>query len=194
MIRSCLRPFNITSVASQAERLAIEDASAGDIAIETTATSFSVAPAAVNTGTDRITITGHGTSTGDGLTYTEGTTAIGGLATNTKYFVIKIDDNTIKLAATASNATNGQEITLTGQGTGTHTFTTDGTAISYILENDLESQFLAFIPNQNYAFTNGAILTGSSTTARGTIQSYNDGLIFNFVIMMVVEITLVILL
>ena len=50
------------------------------------------------------------------------------------------------------------------------------------MENDLESQFLAFIPNQNYSFSNGAILSGSSTTARGTIQSYNDGTIFNFVI------------
>ena len=36
-----LRPFNITSVASTAERLAIEDANAGDIAIETTSTTFS---------------------------------------------------------------------------------------------------------------------------------------------------------
>ena len=77
---------------------------------------------------------------------------------------------------------SGSALTLSGQGTGTHTFTTDGTAISYILENDLESQFLAFIPNQNYSFSNGAILSGSSTTARGTIQSYNDGTIFNFVI------------
>ncbi|MBO55764.1 MAG: hypothetical protein CL886_08915, partial [Dehalococcoidia bacterium] len=177
-----LRPFNITSVTSQAERLAIEDASAGDIAIETTATSFSVAPAGVNTGTEVVTITGHGLNTGDGLTYTEGTTAIGGLSTNTKYFIIKVDDDNLKLATTSSNATNGQAVDLTGQGTGTHTFTTDGTAISYILENDLESQFLAFTPNSNYSFTNGNILTGSSTTARGTIQSYNDGQIYNFVI------------
>ena len=177
-----LRPFNITSVTSQVERLAIEDASAGDIAIETTATDFSVAPAGVNTGTEVITITSHGLNTGDGLTYTEGTTAIGGLSTNTKYFIIKVDDDNLKLATTSSNATNGQAVDLTGQGTGTHTFTTDGTAISYILENDLESQFLAFTPNSAYSFTNGNILTGSSTTARGTIQSYNDGQIYNFVI------------
>ena len=177
-----LRPFNITSVTSQAERLAIEDASAGDIAIETTATDFSVAPGAVNTSNDQITIAAHGLNTEDGLTYTEGTTAIGGLSTNTKYFVIKIDNDTVRLATTKSNAANNTYITLTGQGTGTHTFTTDGTAISYILENDLESQFLAFQPNSNYSFTNGAILTGSSTTARGTIQSYNSGQIYNFVI------------
>ena len=177
-----LRPFNITSVTSEAQRLAIEDAKAGDIAIQTTATSFSVAPASVNTGTEVITIASHGANTGDGLTYTEGTTAIGGLSTNTKYFVVKVDDNNVKLATTKSNATNNQTIDLTGQGTGTHTFTTDGVAVSYILENDLESQFLSFTPDSNYSFANGSIVTGSTTTARGTVQSFNDGLIFNFVI------------
>ena len=177
-----LRPFNITSVTSEAERLAIENAQAGDIAIQTTATSFSVAPASVNTGADTITIASHGANTGDGLTYTQGTTAIGGLSTNTKYFAIKVDDNTIKLATTKSNATNNQIITLSGQGTGTHTFTTDGVAVSYILENDLESQFLAFQPDSNFSFSVGAIVQGSTTTARGTVSAFNDGQIFNFVI------------
>ena len=177
-----LRPFNITSVASTAERLAIEDANAGDIAIETTSTTFSVAPASVNTSNNQITITNHGVSTGDQLTYTAGTTAIGGLSTATVYYVIKVDDNTIKLATTTSNATNGQAVPLSGQGSGTHSFETAGTAVSYILENDLESQFLAFTPNSAFQFTNGDIIAGSSTTARGTVTNYNDGLIFNFII------------
>ena len=177
-----LRPFNITSVASTAARLAIEDANAGDIAIETTSTTFSVAPASVNTSNNQITISSHGTSTGDQLTYTAGTTAIGGLSTATVYYVIKVDDNTIKLATTASNASNGQAVPLSGQGSGTHSFETAGTAVSYILENDLESQFLAFTPNSAYQFTNGDIIAGSSTTARGTVTNYNDGLIFNFII------------
>ena len=177
-----LRPFNITSVASQAERLAIEDANAGDIAIQTTATTFSVASSSVNTGADTITITGHGTSTGDQLTYTEGSSAIGGLATNNVYYVIKVDDNTIKLASTTSNANSGSALTLSSQGSGTHQFVTAGIAISYILENDLESQFLAFAPNSAFQFTAGDIVTGSSTTARGTVTSYNDGAVFNYVI------------
>ena len=177
-----LRPFNITSVASQAARLAIEDANAGDIAIQTTATTFSVASSSVNTGADTITITNHGTSTGDQLTYTEGSSSIGGLATNNVYYVIKVDDNTIKLAATSSNAAANSEITLTNQGAGTHQFVTAGIAISYILENDLESQFLAFTPNSAFQFTSGDIITGSSTTARGTVSSYNDGAVFNYVI------------
>ena len=50
------------------------------------------------------------------------------------------------------------------------------------MENDLESQFLAFAPNSTYAFSVGDIIVGSSTTARGTVSAYNDGRIFNFVI------------
>ena len=68
-----LRPFNITSVASTAARLAIEDANAGDIAIETSTETFNVAPASINTSNDQITITGHGLTTGDLLIYTQGT-------------------------------------------------------------------------------------------------------------------------
>ena len=177
-----LRPFNITSVTSQAERLAIEDANAGDIAIETSATTFSVASGSVNTGTDSITITGHGTNTGDQLTYASGSSDIGGLADGNVYYVIKVDNDTIKLATTESNANGGSAIPLSTQGAGTHSFTTQGTAISYILENDLESQFLAFAPNSNYAFAVNDIIVGSSTTARGTVQAYNDGLIYNFAI------------
>ena len=177
-----LRPFNITSVASTAERLAIEDANAGDIAIETTATTFNVASASVNTSNEQITIASHGINTGDLLTYTQGTSAIGGLGTGVDYYVIKVDDNTIKLATTESNASGGQAIDLTNQGSGTHQFKTQGVAISYILENDLESQFLAFTPNSAFAFTNNDIIVGSSTTARGTVSDYNDGTIFNFVI------------
>ena len=173
-----LRPVQVTSVASTQERLAIEDANAGDIAIETTSTVFSVAPASVNTSTEEITITGHGISTGDGLVYSQGTTVIGGLSNNTTYYVIVVDANTIKLAVSEANANNGTAIDLTTQGTGTHTFTTQGLAVSYILENDLESQFLAFAPNSGYQFNVNDIVEGSSTTARGVVTAYNDGRVY----------------
>ena len=104
------------------------------------------------------------------------------MSTGVDYYAIKVDDNTIKLALTSSNATNNQAIDLQSQGAGTHQLKTQGTAISYILENDLESQFLAFTPNIGYTFSVGDIIVGSSTTARGTVSAYNDGQIFNFVI------------
>nr|WP_293778378.1 DUF4347 domain-containing protein [uncultured Oxalicibacterium sp.] len=62
----------------------------------------------------------HGYVTGDEIKYTHGTgTNIGGLAENTSYYVIKIDDNTIKLATSKANAVAGIGIELTSRGTGT---------------------------------------------------------------------------
>ena len=104
------------------------------------------------------------------------------MSTGVDYYVIKVDDNTIKLATTESNASSNQAIDLQSQGAGTHQLKTQGVAISYILENDLESQFLAFTPNSAYTLNVGDIIVGSSTTARGTVSAYNDGQIFNFVI------------
>ena len=175
-----LRPFNITSVASTQERLAIEDANAGDIAIETSSTTFNVAPASVNTNTEEITISSHGLTTGDQLTYTQGTAGIGGIATGNNYYAIVIDASTIKLAVSEANATAGTAIDLTSQGTGTQQFTTQGIAVSYILENDLDSQYLAFAPNSGYTFAISSLIVGSSTTARGSVTSYNDGAVYQY--------------
>ena len=178
-----LRPFNITSVNSTAERLALEDVVAGDIAIETTTEVFNVAPADVNTTSEEITITNHGLSTGDGLIYSQGTTSIGNITNGSTYYAIVVNANTIKLAANQNDATNGTAINLTGQGTGTQTFTTQGIAVSYILENDLDSQYVAFTPNSGYTFANSSIVTGSSTGASGVVTSYNDGAVYKYTIL-----------
>jgi hypothetical protein len=174
-----LRPFNITSVSSTQQRLALEDVLAGDIAIETTTQVFNVAPADVNDGTDVITITSHGLATGDALIYTQGTANIGGLSNNVTYYVINTGINTIKLAVSKANATAGTAIDLTSQGTGTQIFTTQGIAVSYILENDLDSQFLAFTPNSGYSFSNGTVIRGSSTNAQGVTTNYINGRVYN---------------
>ena len=126
-----LRPFNITSVASTAERLAIEDASAGDIAIETTSTSFDFVPSSIDTVNNYITIPGHGLATGDILTYFQGTGNIGNLADGAQYYVIvhSVGANTtdyIKLATSLSDAQGGTARNLTSQGSGTHTLRTEG--------------------------------------------------------------------
>ncbi len=79
-----------------------------------------VATTAVNTTAETITLTGHSLSTGESVTYQEGSSAIAGLTDNTVYYVIKVDANTIKLATTANNATAGTAINLTSVGAGTH--------------------------------------------------------------------------
>ena len=57
------------------------------------------------------------------VTYTDGGgTAIGGLTDETAYFIIKVDQNTIKLATSSSNASAGTAINLTsGAAGGSHT-------------------------------------------------------------------------
>ena len=182
-----LRPFNITSVASTAERLAIEDASAGDIAIETTSTSFTFAPSAVDTVNNYIEIVGHGLATGDVLTYFQGTGNIGNLADGAQYYVIvhSVGANTtdfIKLATSLSDAQGGTARNLASQGSGTHTLRTEGAAISYILENDLDSMFIAFTPDSTLTYTTTSLVTGSATGAQGIITGYEQGVVRDILI------------
>ena len=71
----------------------------------------------VNTSTNEITIVRHGLSTNDEVTYAAGVTSpdtdyvIGGLSANQHYFVIKVDDDKIKLSQTSG----GSEVNLTSQ-------------------------------------------------------------------------------
>ena len=87
----------------------------------------------VSVSADTITIAGseHRYITGQRVTYSKGGgTVITGLTDATAYYVIKDSDTTIQLATTASNATNGVAVNLTGLGAGTaHTLTLafDGT-------------------------------------------------------------------
>jgi hypothetical protein len=70
----------------------------------------------VNTSTEEITIPAHGLNTGlKGQLTTTGTLPTG-LSTGTDYFVIVVDENTIKLASTLANAIAGTAINLTSQG------------------------------------------------------------------------------
>jgi len=77
--------------------------------------------AVVVVASDHIVIPGHGLATGEPVTYTAGTTAIGGLTSATIYYTIRVDADTIQLAANTSNAAGGTEITLTAVGDDTDT-------------------------------------------------------------------------
>ena len=92
--------------------------------IPTTHLDKTFAASAVDTSAETITIASHTLATGNPVTYQEGSSAVGGLTDNTVYYVIKVDDNTIKLATTKINADAGTTINLTSQGGGTHTFET----------------------------------------------------------------------
>jgi len=73
----------------------------GDIAVDDTA--------------DQITYTSHGFVTGELVTYTDGgNTAITNLTDGAQYYIIRVNDNAIKLASSAALASAGTAINITG--------------------------------------------------------------------------------
>jgi len=77
----------------------------------------------VSISNDTLSFANHRFITGQKVTYTDGGgTAIGGLTDGTSYFIIKVDQSTIKLATNASNAASSTAIDLTsGAVGGSHT-------------------------------------------------------------------------
>ena len=76
--------------------------------------------AVVSIANDTLSFTNHRFVNGQKVTYTDGGgTAIGGLSDGTSYFIIKVDQNTIKLATSASNAASSTAINLTSGAAGT---------------------------------------------------------------------------
>ena len=86
----------------------------------------------VDTGTSIITVA-NAPVTGTEVYFREGSSSLGGLTDETKYFVIKLSNTTIKLATTKANALTGTSITLTSNGSNT--------------------QKLVFFPNTDYGQT-----------------------------------------
>lgn len=75
----------------------------------------------VTTGTDTITITGHGLQTGDKVRLTTTGVLPAGLALLTDYYAIRVDANSIRLASSQYNAEWGTPVDITAAaGTGTH--------------------------------------------------------------------------
>lgn len=75
----------------------------------------------VNTGTERITVTGHGYSTGTVFTLTNPGTLPTPFVISTNYYVIRIDANTIQVATSLALALAGTPINITNAGSGTNT-------------------------------------------------------------------------
>ncbi|WP_157014903.1 hypothetical protein [Mesorhizobium xinjiangense] len=75
-----------------------------------------IVSSSVDDGTDTITSAGHGLMLGQAVIVTA---AVNGLATNTIYYVIKVDDDNFQLAASFDDAHDGTPVNLTGTTTTT---------------------------------------------------------------------------
>ena len=115
---------------------------------------------------DTLTFTSHRFITGQRVTYTHGGgTAIGNLTSGTAYYIIKNDQNTVKLALTLSDANNNIAINFNALGTGTtHTLN--------VAFDGINTKFKATYDNGTKAlFTRAAQL---QISINGVIQQPQD--------------------
>lgn len=90
---------------------------------EVSLTSMSLASATdIANATDTFTETAHARITGAPVIFNEGTAAPAGLTGGEKYFIISTGANTFKLALTYAQAIEGDNLSITDDGTGTQVF------------------------------------------------------------------------
>jgi hypothetical protein len=79
----------------------------------------------VSANADTIIVTSHGLATGQVVRYSvaggDANNVIGGLTAESEYYTIRVDQDTLSLAANATAAAAGTDIDLTAVGVGTHT-------------------------------------------------------------------------
>ncbi len=130
----------------------------------------------VNTGTNEITVIGHGYSTGDAVNYyllpSDGSASPTNLTTGTTYYVIKVDDNTIQLALSLANANAGTEIALPGAGTDSGTvLNPQGAPAQSILTTGRDCLIFSAehpVKTADKLFFDGNVTTATETIFKGT--------------------------
>lgn len=130
----------------------------------------------LNVTTDEITITNHGLTTGDALTYNSNGTNIGGLTNAKTYYVIVVNSNTIKLAGTYQNALDDVSINLSVGNSaiyGTHTLVkqTD----TYLIGQYVKAE------DRIYEVTASGTFSSSIPTHTSTESVYNGTAALKFV-------------
>ena len=173
---------NITSVAVNNEGTQYLEVPSVTIAGPSART---IATTAVTTASDSITISDHNLTTGAKLTYADASgTAITGLSDATTYFVIKVDNDTIKLATNLTNANAGTAITLSGTGnnsqtltgvTATATATVAGGVVTGYSVTEVGSDYTA-APTVTVDVPRRTIPTSGVTTGADTITYASHGL------------------
>jgi len=145
-------------------------------------TLFYFNAADVDTVTDEITVVAHGYSTGDAINYyllpSDGSASPTGLSTGTEYFVIKVDDNTIRLATSLANAVAGTQITLTTAGTDSTTVLNPaGAATQSVIMSGRDALIFSAnhpVKTADKLYFDGDIATATETIFEGTTATSSD--------------------
>ena len=115
-------------------------------------TARTITQANINETTNVFTVTGHNMRTGTKLTYTSNGTNIvtsaGTLADDTAVFVIRVDEDTFKIASSLSNAQAGTALDITNDGNDSNSFVGDTATAT--------------------ATVSGGVVTGITVTAVGS--------------------------
>lgn len=149
--------------------------------IKPSAGSFDFVDGDVTVGTDQINEAAHGFNTGDLVQLTSSGTLPAGLALATDYYVIRVDANNIKLAASAKDAEDGNAVDITAAaGGGTHTVTgqeQNVRALDVYMVNDINVNLTQADEITVYQGTNPWVIGdgGGSITVDGTVAATQSG-------------------
>jgi hypothetical protein len=178
-----IRPFKVYTVNNSTERLALEGLNSGDIAVQVTKVNDTINDTDVDVANSRIYTPKTGFSSGQIVTIVSVpgspiVTNAGPLEAGDLYYLI-VDLPYIQLASSPENVIDEVPLTITSAGSGDTTIQIATGTVSYILNNDVDTQFLAYPPNENVTFNNGSLVIGSSTGAIGSVTSTVYGTVYS---------------
>lgn len=133
MLVTCTLHGNTTNV----ERHNANDSGNGSMGVSTTTPGTATE---VDTADNEVTIPAHGYVTGVAVTLTSTGTLPAGLATATTYYLIVVDENTVKFASSLVNALAGTAIDITNEGSsaGVNTLVVTALAGDIVLQGALD--------------------------------------------------------
>jgi len=179
-----IRPFKVYTVANSTERLALEGLNSGDIAVQVTRLNDVVSYTDVDVANNKIYTPKTGFSSGQIVSITNVTgdpilTDGGPVTSGNFYYIIVLENNYIQLASSPENVINEIPLVITDEGNGNTSIEIATGTVSYILNNDSDSQFLAYAPDSDVTFTNGQLVIGSATGAIGTVDDTLEGTLYS---------------
>ena len=136
--------------------------------------SFTAGATNVSVDDDTITITNHTFETGWEMSYDattlDGTaTTPGGLTSGTTYYAIRVDENTLKVAANATDAGNGTAINLTSAGSGSQFFQGVTATVTVQHSAGAITGFTVTNAGTGYSTSAGITVTDSAGSGENTV-------------------------